>query len=429
MKIQRTIPPAAAPIGLTDIAHGIAGLFVGRRYLSKLEDELKEYFGVKHVFLVSSGKAGLTLILEALKTLYPDRNQVLIPAYTCFSVPSAIVKAGLEVAPCDIDPSTLDYNYDLLERSLNDRTLCVVATHLFGMPSDMDKMQKICKDRDIPLVEDAAQAMGGKYGDSFLGTLGDVGFFSLGRGKNITCGSGGIIVTSNDAIADAIGSIYATVDRPGFVKEMIELCKVIAMACFIYPCLYWLPAGLPFLKLGETFFYKDFPVRGFSGMQAGLLRRWEKQLEESNRIRIENSKYFCSALVSTPISTFDSDRSIPFLRYPVVCSCGRATDNICTLSKRDGLGMVRLYPTAINEIREIKDGLAGDDCTVAQSIAEMLFTIPTHGLLKDNDKSRIAALIKRTLSAGSAGGGEVDPEGLSRNLAFVADPITKQCGK
>ena len=111
MKIRRTIPPAAAPAALRDLIYGIAGLFLGRQYQELLEKTLKDYFGVKHVFLVSSGKAAFTLILNALKSLSPEKTQVLIPAYTCFSVPSAIVKAGLDVALCDLSSTSYDFDY------------------------------------------------------------------------------------------------------------------------------------------------------------------------------------------------------------------------------------------------------------------------------------------------------------------------------
>ena len=75
-------------------------------------------------------------------------------------------------------------------------------THLFGIPSDVDRTRRICEEKGIFLVEDAAQAMGVEHGGRKLGTLGDVGFFSLGRGKNISCGSGGIILTSSADIAE-----------------------------------------------------------------------------------------------------------------------------------------------------------------------------------------------------------------------------------
>lgn len=393
MKIQRTLPPTAAPVNFISILHGITGLFVGKHYIRKVEREIKEYFGVKHVFLVSSGKAGLTLILRALSSLHPDRNQVLIPAYTCFSVPSAIIKAGLKVAPCDIDPATLDFDYELLERSLNNKTLCVVATHLFGIPSDMDKIRNICKDRGIPVVEDAAQAMGGKYNGNLLGTIGDAGFFSLGRGKNITCGSGGIIITNSDRIALAISKQYLNLKYPGAIESVKDLLIVLIMAIFIYPSLYWFPTSLSFLKLGGTIFYNNFPIKRLSGMQAGLLRRWEKQLEESNRIRIENSKYFCLALTST--LTFHNGKSIPFLRFPVICSDKETRDQLSSLSKKEGLGIVKMYPTPVNEIQEIKDQFKDNKFPAARLVSDRLLTIPTHGLLNKRDKENICELFCR----------------------------------
>ena len=185
-------------------------------------------------FFVSSGKAALTLILNALKTLN-QRQEALIPAYTCFSVPSAIVKAGLKVSLCDIDSQTFDFDYKLLEKAINKNTLCVIPNHLFGIPADMDKINSICKDKDIFVIEDAAQAMGGSYKGSKLGTIGDVGFFSLGRGKNITCGSGGIIVTNSDTIAHAIEKEYAQFDKPSAMEQIINFCKAILMSLLFTP--------------------------------------------------------------------------------------------------------------------------------------------------------------------------------------------------
>ena len=321
---------------------------------------------------------------------------MVIPAYTCFSVPSAIIKAGLQVSLCDIDPSTLDFDYKLLEKSLNNKTLCVLATHLFGMPADMERIQHICKDKHIPVVEDAAQAMGSKCNGKFLGTIGDVGFFSLGRGKNITCGSGGVIITNNDMIAGAIEKVYTSIERPSLLEEAIEFGKVIAMACFIRPSLYWLPAGLPFLKLGETNFYSEFPMEKMSGMRAGLLRRWKKQLEESNRIRMENSIYFCSTLTSTSTSTltlpFPYGKSIPFLRFPVICSDKATRDQLYSLSKEKGLGIAKMYPTPISEIQEIRDQFKDKRFPAAKLVADRLVTVPTHAFLRERDKKNIFEL-------------------------------------
>jgi len=110
------------------ILHGLAGVLYGKRYLNRLSEEFKDYFGVGSVFFVSSGRAALYLILQALKSLSP-KQQVVIPAYTCFSVPSAIVKAGLKVTLCDVDPETFDFDRNQLEKTIGQDTLCVIPTH------------------------------------------------------------------------------------------------------------------------------------------------------------------------------------------------------------------------------------------------------------------------------------------------------------
>ncbi len=186
-RIGRTIPPAAAPIPLKDIARAVPACFSDTQGSFLFEDELKGEYAQRYCLLVSSGKAALVLILRALKRLYPDRNEVIVPAFTCYSVPAAVKKAGLKVKLCDTEAGSLDLDpFQLRQLVETDRAekkvLCVLATHMFGCPADMPGIKAIVGD-DIPIVEDAAQAMGGNLDHKKLGTLADAGFFSLGRGK------------------------------------------------------------------------------------------------------------------------------------------------------------------------------------------------------------------------------------------------------
>ena len=182
MKIGRTLPPAAAPLSWRDIWHGVTGSLTPGRAHRAREAEIRCEFGVRHVFLVSSGSAALALALIALRSR-STRTEVIIPAYTCFSLPAAILKAGLQPVPCDIDPVTFDFDHTLLRQTMTGRTLCVVGHHLFGIPSDMARLRAICDSNGTFLIEDAAQAMGVELDGRKLGTMGDVGVFSLGRGR------------------------------------------------------------------------------------------------------------------------------------------------------------------------------------------------------------------------------------------------------
>src|SRR6266704_77719 len=169
MRIGRTLPPAATPIGVREFVSGVRGIFRGRQELDRFRSELKEHFGVKYCFLVSSGKAAFTLILLALKELFPDRDDVLIPAFTCYSVPSSVVRAGLRIRLGDLRPDSLDFDFAQLSAMLSEapptqtearpsggagespvdprkgtesygdsikRVLAIVPTHLFGYPAD-----------------------------------------------------------------------------------------------------------------------------------------------------------------------------------------------------------------------------------------------------------------------------------------------------
>jgi perosamine synthetase len=391
MRIGRTLPPAAASLGPQDLWHGVTGLVARERGIRTLEDEIRREFGVTHVFLVSSGTAALTLTLSALQSLSP-RREVVLPAFTCFSVPAAILKAGLRPVPCDINASTFDFDAALFNEALTDQTLCVIAHHLFGVPSDVERLRRTCHPRRIVVIEDAAQAMGAEARGRKLGTVGDVGIFSLGRGKNITCGSGGVIVTSSDQIARAIDRRYRHLAQPPAARELKELARIALMALFIRPSLYWIPAALPFLRLGETIFPKDIPMMRLGGMNAGLLRGWRSRLARSNRLRAETARWFGRHL---PVRLATEDQH-PYLRLPVVVPNPVERARIRSTSRRHGLGISAAFPTPVTEIPEVRAVCHGGRFPSAGRVAETLLTVPTHHWLSDRDKHAIVNLFRGT---------------------------------
>jgi perosamine synthetase len=259
MKVQRTLPPSAAPIEWQDLLQGLLGLVRPKVTVERLQDEFRQHFGVKHVWFVSSGKAALSLILRALHSL-SGRSKVVLPGYTCFSVPSAVVRARcrwrcVTWIRCRWI-STLRNSPKVADSSV----LCVLATHLLGIGVDVSRVVDLCRQRGIFVVEDVAQAFGGECNGVPFGAMGDVSFLSFGRGKNITCGSGGAILTNDDRIGKALAREYAQLPEVSLVDMLRNWLEVALTKVLINPSLYWLPVGLPFLKLGETKFYTDFPV-------------------------------------------------------------------------------------------------------------------------------------------------------------------------
>jgi dTDP-4-amino-4,6-dideoxygalactose transaminase len=252
-----------------------------------------------------------------------------------------------------------------------------VPTHLFGIPSDVKNVRRIAEKKGIFVVEDAAQAMGVSRGGEKLGTAGDVAFFSFGRGKNITCGSGGLIATSSPEIAGRIRLLHGGLSPEPFMKSMKSFVEIFVMSLFLSPYLYWFPDGLPFLKLGETVYHPDFPAYRLGGFKTGLLRNWKSRLEQQNGIRRSMTAGYIRELGLNKDVAIYSD-AFPCLRFPVYFRDPSRKDAACDSMRH--LGVSPMYPTPVNGIREIRDHFPGAAYPMAEHIAGRLATLPTHEL-------------------------------------------------
>jgi perosamine synthetase len=340
-------------------------------------------------FGFSSGKAALTMILRALGEL-TGRRKVILPAYSCYSVPSAIVRAGLDPVPCDIGPDSFDYDYEHLLPMLGPDVLCVLSIHLFGIPSDTRRLVQPCHDEGIFVVEDAAQAMGVTVDGVPLGSLGDAGFFSLGRGKNINCGSGGLVLTRSPEIAAVIDRLAQYLPAPGMVADIRTLGTVALQNLFLSPSLFWLPAGLPFLKLGETIFHRDFPVGVLPVFQSALLQSWPEQIASLTATRLSHSEYYVGHITSA----HDYGREVPYLRFPLVLDTAEAKRHLLADPQARALGITGMYPGTIGSIPELAASLTRTAFPRAQRVASTLVTLPTHPLLRERDREAICRLVE-----------------------------------
>ena len=435
MRIGRTLPPAASPIYIRDIIYGIKGLIRGQKEIERFRSELKDFYGVKHCFLVSSGKAALTLILRALHELHPERDEVLIPAFICYSVPSAIVRAGLKVKLCDVNPDTLDFNYENLEKILSEKPendsnqlinqstnqpnahseankqqrtidngrhqqkplLAVLGAHLFGLPSDMVRIRELVDDLTVTVVEDAAQVLGSTWKGKKLGTQGDVSFFSLGRGKALSTVEGGIIITNRDDIGQNIRTQLEEI--PGYdILELVKLIfNAILLIVFQNPFFFWFPKSLPFLKVGDTFYDPEFKIRKMTGFQAGLTRNWRTRLADFQKQRKKWSLQW--ALTSSPDNARNyasQNGSIPdFIRYPLKIKDTSKWQETLKVSEKQGLGVMLTYPDSINGIDELKEEYTGQTYPVAEKLVRQLLTLPVHPYVSRNDVNNILKLFAK----------------------------------
>jgi len=171
--------------------------------VATFEKEFAKYLGVNHSIAVSSGTGALLICLEALGIGPGD--EVIVPGYTFIASISSIIYARAIPVFVEIDES-LTIDPDDIEKRITKKTKAIMPVHMLGNPCKMDKIMKIAKKHNLYVIEDACQANGASYKGKKVGSIGDIGAFSLNVFKTISAGDGGIVVTNdNDLYEKAFG--------------------------------------------------------------------------------------------------------------------------------------------------------------------------------------------------------------------------------
>jgi dTDP-4-amino-4,6-dideoxygalactose transaminase len=168
--------------------------------ITGLEDEMARMLGVKHAITVSSGTDALLLALMALGVGPGD--EVVTPTYSFFATAGAVARLGARPVLVDIDPATFNLDTDQAIEAITPRTKAIIPVHLFGQSADMDPLLEEASRSNVPIVEDAAQAIGATYKSRPLGSLGAFGCFSFFPSKNLGAfGDAGLVTATHDALA------------------------------------------------------------------------------------------------------------------------------------------------------------------------------------------------------------------------------------
>jgi len=169
-------------------------------YINKFECNYAIYCGTKYALTTSNGTTALHLALLSIG-LNPN-DEVIIPDLTFIATANAVSYTGAKCVQVDIDKNTLCIDPEKIKKAITNKTKAIIAVHLYGHPADMDEINKIAKEFNLYVIEDAAEAHGATINNKKVGGLSDVGIFSLYGNKIITSGEGGIITTNNKKLYD-----------------------------------------------------------------------------------------------------------------------------------------------------------------------------------------------------------------------------------
>jgi len=201
------------------------------KYVAEFEEQFAKIFGVKEAVAVSSGTDADALACAVLYDYGAKRgDEIIIPALTFVATGNAVLQAGFTPVFVDVERQTLNINPAMIEKAITGKTRAIMPVHLMGKPAAMDQILAIAKKYKLSVIEDAAEAHGAEYKGRKIGSIGDMAAFSLYAAHIVTTIEGGIVITNNPAMADALRSLrnHGIVGkfefrRVGFSAKMNEI--------------------------------------------------------------------------------------------------------------------------------------------------------------------------------------------------------------
>ncbi|MEM7475699.1 MAG: DegT/DnrJ/EryC1/StrS family aminotransferase [Planctomycetota bacterium] len=210
-----------------EVLEALAEVYDSGRFLfgppvGTLEKEVSTICNTEFAVGCASGSDALLLSLMALGIGPGD--EVIVPSFSFFATASCVSRLGAKIVFADIDPRTYNIDPQAIEAKINSKTRAIIPVHLFGQAAEMDQICKIAATREIPVVEDAAQAIGAAYHGRPVGSWGQVGCISFYPTKNLGgFGDGGMLVSGNDILADRLRLLSGHGMRPRYYHSEVGI--------------------------------------------------------------------------------------------------------------------------------------------------------------------------------------------------------------
>jgi CDP-6-deoxy-D-xylo-4-hexulose-3-dehydrase len=190
-----------------------SNFFTMGKEVSYFESDFARYFGAKYAVMVNSGSSANLLAISAL--IFSKRydlnsgDEIIVPAVSWATTFAPLQQHNLKVKFVDIDLETLNFDLEKLKKAISSRTKAIFAVNLLGNSNEYNEILDICEKQKIILIEDNCEAMGAKYDNKYLGTIGVLGTFSTFFSHHISTMEGGVVVTNDEELKDIMLSIRA----------------------------------------------------------------------------------------------------------------------------------------------------------------------------------------------------------------------------
>jgi perosamine synthetase len=364
----------ASPFNSIRIENDVISVLRSRRLVQgkkveEFERSLSEYIGCKNTICLNSGTAALHTAFLALKTQRAEKSEVITTPLSFAATANAVIHAGCKPVFVDIDEDTFNINPSLIEDKISERTLALEPVDVYGLPSDLREIRRIASSKKIPVVEDAAEAIGATYAGKKIGSFSTLSCFSTYATKNLHTAEGGFVTTDDDELARLIRLFrnQGQVSRYnqtvlGYNFRMIEICAAIGL--------------------------EQLPI-----------------LDDLNRRRRENAQYLIEKLMKIDSIGFQSvsdPKSHAWYMFALTLDESKASisrDSLVAKLKEKGVEADIAWPTPIHlqpyfsETFRFRRG----DFPIAEKVCKKVFQLPIQPFLTRKDLNRIIEVVRECL--------------------------------
>lgn len=332
--------------------------FIGGENVSLFEQELAQYLNVKHVISCANGTDALQIALMALDLKKGD--EVIVPAFTYAATAEVVALLGLKPVMVDVDLTSCNTNLEYILPFVTERTRALVPVHLFGQNCDMSPIVDFCKEREISLIEDAAQSIGSIYTKNGLnqssGTIGNVGCTSFFPSKNLGCyGDGGAMFTNDDEMALKLRMIANHGQNRRYYHEIVGVNSRL------------------------------------DAIQAGVLRIKLKQLDAYIEKRMNCANYYNNAfkdITNMSIPKTSKFSTHVFHQYTLKVDPKLREKMINYLDKRQ-ISTSIYYPIPLYEQNAFKSGCSNLELKNTRLLCDSVLSLPIYPELSKHNQDRV----------------------------------------
>jgi len=373
--------------------------------IEEFENKFSEFSGLKHAVSFNSGRTALMAILESLEL--EKGSEVLLQAFTCNAAVNPIIWSELKPIYIDCDEETFNIDEEDLKKKIDRKSRVVIAQHTFGHPANLEKLEKICKENDLLLIEDCAHSLGAEYAGRKVGTFGIAAFFSFSRDKIISSVYGGMAATNDEAIYERIRKFRDKINYPSYFWVLQQLLHPVLMNYIVLPT-YGIFGKylLPFLQwlrlLSKAVHWKEkkamkpsyFPKKLPNALAVLALKQMGKIAKFNEHRRNITTLYrreLSNSVFSLPLEKTPA-KSV-FLRFTIRHPKAHSIIRKAW-SKNILIGDWYKSPIAPEDTDLTKMRYKIGSCPKAESLAKTTFNLPTGPNISEENANKIIEFLK-----------------------------------